>query len=126
MTDTKKKRLLRLLLFGAILLLCGLIYALIFHLTGVAIPCPIHALTGWQCPGCGVSRMCLSLLRGDLAAAWGYNPVILCLLPLLAAVILDCAWRYVRTGQRTPHKWAEVATYLMVAILLAFGVWRNL
>ncbi len=70
--------------------------------------------------------MCLNLLKGDFAAAWRSNPVILCLLPLGAAVAADYAARYVKYGIRRPSLWANVATWLMIALLLIFGVVRNL
>lgn len=36
---------------------------------GFSLPCPVYALTGLYCPGCGVTRMLLALLRLDFAAA---------------------------------------------------------
>ena len=37
--------------------------------------CPFHALTGVPCPGCGSTRAVLALFRGDVAAAFGFNPL---------------------------------------------------
>ena len=47
---------------------------------------PVHSLyfrtvTGWLCPGCGITRMMLHLGSGDLAAAFGDNPVLFCCFP---------------------------------------------
>ncbi|MCI9348543.1 MAG: DUF2752 domain-containing protein [Oscillibacter sp.] len=39
------------------------------------ITCPIKYLTGVSCPGCGMSRAWLSVLRLDLAGAWEYHPL---------------------------------------------------
>lgn len=71
-------------------LLAGLglycVICLIFH-----IPCPIHYLTGISCPGCGMSRSVLALLRLDFSAALYYHPLIPYLLvaaPVLAALHL--------------------------------------
>ncbi len=94
--------------------------------TGFAVPCAFRELTGLLCPGCGVSRMCLSLLSGDLAAAWRYNPALLCISPLFEALALDLALRYVKEGSLRPHKWANVLLWIMIITLLAFGVLRNL
>ena len=52
-------------------------YALWVNLTHLSIPCPFHAITGLQCPGCGVTRMCLALLRLDVSGAWSANPVLI-------------------------------------------------
>ncbi len=35
--------------------------------------CPIHALTGYLCPGCGATRALAALLHGDFAAAFQFN-----------------------------------------------------
>lgn len=45
--------------------------------------CVFHAITGWECPGCGSQRMIHALLHADLRQAWHYNPFLLCLMPLI-------------------------------------------
>lgn len=50
------------------------------------ITCPIRYLTGISCPGCGMSRAWLSLLRLDPAGAWAYHP--LYWLPVPGAALL--------------------------------------
>ena len=37
------------------------------------ITCPIKYITGISCPGCGMTRAWLSVLRLDIAAAFGYH-----------------------------------------------------
>lgn len=37
--------------------------------------CPIRALTGIPCPGCGMSRAWLAVLRLDFRAAFYYHPL---------------------------------------------------
>ena len=36
--------------------------------------CPLHWLTGLDCPFCGVQRMALALLHGNVAEAFWFNP----------------------------------------------------
>jgi hypothetical protein len=38
--------------------------------------CWVRRLTGLPCPTCGATRCAMSLVHGDLAAAWGHNPLI--------------------------------------------------
>lgn len=109
-------------LIGAV----GLAYALFCARTGLALPCPFHALTGLWCPGCGASRMCLALLRGDVSAAWGYNPALMSLLPVLAAVLARMGFRYVRAGEARPARGESVLIWAMALALLVFGALRNL
>ena len=66
---------------GALAVIAGF-YAL---LQCLGVTCPIKYLTGVSCAGCGMSRAWLSLLRGDLAAAFAYHPLVL--LPIPAALL---------------------------------------
>lgn len=48
--------------------------------------CLIHSLTGWQCPGCGITRAIHATLHGDFRRAIAYNYFLLLSLPYLMAV----------------------------------------
>ncbi len=68
----------------AFLLPAGGLYALFVHATGLMIPCPFRLITGLKCPGCGMTHMCMSLLRLDFKAAVKQclsvrDPALLCL-----------------------------------------------
>ncbi|EDN02131.1 hypothetical protein BACCAP_00165 [Pseudoflavonifractor capillosus ATCC 29799] len=126
MTSEAKHRLKRLLLLAGLILGIGLAYAVFVRLSGLSIPCPFHAVTGLLCPGCGVTRMCLALLRLDFAAAWQANPVLLLLLPVLAALLLRQAVRYVKTGRSTLSRGESALVWGMAAVLLLWGIARNL
>lgn len=119
-------RLRRVLGGGAALLAAGLAYALWVRFTGLALPCPIRAVTGLLCPGCGVTRMCLALLRGDSGAAWEANPVLLILLPVLGLLAVRMTLRYVREGRLAGPRWENALCWALVALLIAWGVVRNL
>lgn len=45
------------------------------------VPYPFHVAIGLYCPGCGVSRVCLSLLRLDFVFAFQANTTPFLLLP---------------------------------------------
>lgn len=115
----------RVLAGGGVLLAAGLGYALWVRATGLALPCPFHAVTGLQCPGCGVTRMCLALLRGDLADAWAANPVLLLLLPVLGLLAVRMALRYVREGRTLGPRWEGALCWALIAALVVWGVARN-
>lgn len=116
----------RVLCIGGGLLLAGLLYAWVYGLTGLSIPCLFYTVTGLQCPGCGVSRMCMCLLRLDFAGAWHYNPVILMLLPIGAYLAVRVLIRYVKTGSSVLRKAEHITVGVIIAVLLLFGVLRNL
>ena len=89
--------------------------------------CPLHELTGLWCPACGLTRATHALLRGDIAAAFGYN----LLLPLfLGAIVVGwLAWVRAALG-RAPIRWVTrmpAWSGVVIAVALGvFGVLRNL
>ena len=102
------------------LLGAGLFYAFICILAGrPLIPCLFHTVTGLYCPGCGVSRMCLSLLRLDFASAVKANAAIFLLLP---PGLFMAGW----TGSTRLTRVQACVFYVMIGVLLVFGVLRNL
>jgi hypothetical protein len=87
-------------------------------------PCPLHALTGLYCPGCGSTRALHALLHGDVPTALSMNPLLVIALPLLAAMALNAAgWRPAGT-QRLWRALGQPLPWLVV--LLGFAVLRNL
>ena len=115
-----------LLKWGLALCTAGIAYALFVQLTGWGIPCPFHAITGLYCPGCGVSRFCLALLRLDFPAAARSNAALLAMLPLGTAVLAAGVVKYIRTGERRLSRWQNVLVWGMIAVFLLFGILRNL
>lgn len=123
---TPEQRLRRLLAGLLLVVAAGLGYALWVNLTHLSIPCPFHALTGLQCPGCGVTRMCLALLRLDVAGAWQANGVLLALLPVLGGLLGYRAVVYVRRGHVPTARWETLVWSGMAVVLVIWGVVRNL
>lgn len=120
-----RRRLFRVLRGLGIVLLLGLGYALWGSVTGLWLPCPFHALTGLECPGCGVTRMCLALLRLDFAAAWAANPGLLLLSPLILALVGWQAMDYVRTGDHRPGRGQRLLGWTLVILVVGYGILRN-
>ena len=120
-----KKRLIRVVRRYGILLLVGLAYYVFVSLTNIGIPCPVRLITGFQCPGCGISRMLMSLVRLDLAAAFQYNPVVLLTLPIILFFVIRSDIDYVRTGKNSLDRYQPIWIAELV-ILLVFGVIRNI
>ena len=59
--------------------------------------CPLHALTGIPCPGCGLSRACVALLRGEWGEAMSLHALapafLLLTIALTASVVLPARQR---------------------------------
>ncbi len=109
-----------------ILLVLGLIYGLFMSKTGIGIPCPIRKVTGFRCPGCGVSHMAIELMQGHVKNAFYANRVLFCLLPILIVVILVQGYRYIKNGNRKLKKLETVLLGVIVVILMIWGIVRNI
>ena len=120
---------------GAGILAGGLALSVVYATTGVGVPCPFRAFTGWQCPLCGGTRMGGALLHGDLGAAVQANPVALVAIAVLA--LLTILWTVELVGgpalrapqalvRRLRHVPATVWLALGGAAALAYTVLRNL
>ena len=85
--------------------------------------CPLHALTGLDCPFCGGLRAVTSLTRGDLPAALDHNALAVVALPFAALGLL--AWFLAdRAGRRLRvPPWVQPAAW---TIAIAFALARNL
>jgi hypothetical protein len=93
--------------------------------------CPFLALTGLYCAGCGGQRAVHSLAHGDLATAWDLNPLAVLLAPL--AVVAWGTWSRrrwraagsPRTVVPVPSMRVKPSTWLLVVVVVAFAVLRN-
>ena len=99
--------------------------ALFFRSGGVNAPCPVYALTGLYCPGWGTGRATFALMRLDVAAAFGYNPLYVCLLPVFGYFVLGADLRYIfgrqilpwPKGVSTPVVWVVLAVVAIFTLL---------
>jgi hypothetical protein len=87
-------------------------------------PCPILALTGWQCPGCGGVRALSSLLHGDLVGSFAMNPLLLALYATLALLLASAA--VTRARPQLANRLALAALGVVSIAGLYSGVVRNL
>lgn len=94
--------------------LIALVY-LVFHLMGIG--CPIKFVTGVSCPGCGMSRACLSLISGDISDAFRFHPLfwIVPLFPLLYVL---------RETGKFPKKAYDICMIVICVIFLAVWIVR--
>ena len=77
-------------------------------------PCPFHALTGLNCPGCGSLRASHALLHGEFQRALALNPLMVAALPVLVILRLKPSWAY-----------SPKVAWLAAVTLIAYGIVRN-
>ncbi|HEX4486639.1 MAG TPA: DUF2752 domain-containing protein [Terriglobales bacterium] len=89
-------------------------------------PCPLHALTGWYCPGCGSLRALHQLLRGNLSSAFAFNPFAVVALPFLLYGVASQISLQVR-GRGLPAFFIPGGwIWTMAGTIVVFGILRNL
>ena len=113
-----------LFLYGAALLLLLCYYAAV-RLFDVGIPCPIYAGIGVYCPACGVSRMCVAILQGDIVGGFRYNPFAFFALPILFAVLCRQTVLYVLRGEHRLSRIERVTLWALLCASILFGILRN-
>lgn len=85
-------------------------------------PCIVHKWTGYYCMGCGGTRACVALLRGQIVKSFLYHPVV----PYAAAVYLwfmvSHTIEYLSKG-RIPIGMRYTDKYLYVALGIILVQW---
>lgn len=99
----------------------GLAYYIWVTLTGIALKCPVYAVSRHhiKCPGCGVSRACISEVQLNFASAAHYNIAFVILQPVWAVCII--MWLF-DSGVR----FRRVVSIISLIILLVFFMLRNI
>ncbi len=87
--------------------------------------CPLFSLTGFACPGCGLTRGFHSLFNGDIIPAIDFNALIPVWAVIFTWIFLSLALTVVR-GKGLPM-WPTYPKFLWVflIVLMGFGVLRN-
>lgn len=110
-----------------ILLLFGGIYVVLIYTTGFKIPCPIKFATGFDCPGCGISRVLLSYLRLDFKTAFFTNPVITVILPIMLGDYVYHKYHHVVYGNKKDfNKLENISMYIMIGALILYAIIKNI
>ncbi|HEX5099987.1 MAG TPA: DUF2752 domain-containing protein [Polyangiaceae bacterium] len=91
--------------------------------------CPTAFFLGVPCPGCGLTRATLALLRGDVHGAMHFHPLVFVLTPLFGVALGTALVEYVRgphAHASLPPAWWTGRTGLVLAsalLVLVVGVW---
>ena len=103
-----------------------IIYLIVGKIAHFYIPCPIHELTNLYCPGCGVTRMLLAILRLDFYKAFRYNPLAFILLPVAIVLVIDNLYKSYKNKTPIYKKIDDKIWYILIFILIVYGILRNI
>lgn len=110
----------------AVVAAVGVVYALFDPAQTWWMPkCPVHLLTGFDCPGCGSQRAIHALLRGRVDEAFAHNALLVVMIPFISLT----AYAELTRG-RNPRLYRALAhPAVVVAVIVLVVVWavlRNL
>ena len=121
-----RKKIVRPLSIGVIGILLVILYLFVSKHINIYIPCLFHKITGFYCPGCGITRMLYAIITGDLYQAFRYNPLLFITLPAILFLWIDylCSlWKNkITLYQKIPNSiWIGI-----LIIFIVYGIMRNL
>lgn len=88
--------------------------------------CPLHAVTGFNCPGCGLTRGFHALFHGDLLTALHFN-ALLPIYGLIFGYLFLAMFLVVVRGRGLSLKaFPPYVLWIFLAISVIFGIVRNL
>ena len=100
----------------AIFAICAAVVFVYGVLFALGITCPIKYLTGFSCPGCGMSRASWAMLRLDFSAAAYYHPLCFALPPVALGLIYTYAHKHTRMFQ--------ILLWGFVGAMIVVYLWR--
>lgn len=106
-----------------IIILLFILYLIIGKYFSLYLDCPIKKLTGLYCPGCGITRMFLSILQLDFYQAFRYNPLVFISLPFFIFFYLQGLFT------KKEPLYNKIPTQIWVVIIVIFiiyGLIRNI
>ncbi|HKR12546.1 MAG TPA: DUF2752 domain-containing protein [Pyrinomonadaceae bacterium] len=109
------------------LIIAGAAYLFIFEpgKTGFFPGCPFRFITGFLCPGCGVTRALHHILHGHFETAFMLNPLLLLALPFILFALLRYSVIVMRGGVPRPNALPAPYIYAIFFIILSFWIFRN-
>ena len=81
--------------------------------------CPVVLLSGYPCPGCGMTRAMFKVLRLDFAGAWEMHPFIY---PIGILFLSFCISRYFLNGKYM--KYVKVFMIIIAVGMIVFYIYR--
>ena len=105
----------------------GFVYYLWVMITDIYIPCVFRTLTGFKCPGCGITHMLVAVSRFDFVCAFRENPLMFVCLPLWGISYGISRIYYIKTGEKLyGGKIVSFLEWSFVFLILIFWIVRNM
>lgn len=83
-------------------------------------------ITKLYCPGCGVTRMIISIFKGDLYQAFRYNQLLFITFPIFVIYIIDYIYKTIKKKKTLVSITPNYIWYICIVLLIIFGIIRNI
>ena len=121
-----KKRIINVIKIIVLLLLIFFGYYYINKYTGFYIPCIFKSLTGYDCPGCGITHLLFYLVNGKVKEAFLANPLVFIYLPFIIIYYAYVAYLYIYNKEdKILNKISNYIWIFLIIITILFGIIRN-
>lgn len=115
------------MLLGAAAVLAGVTRGFSMQMKIFSLPCIFWELTGYYCPGCGGTRACAVLFRGEIVRSFLCHPVVVYTAVVFAWYMISHTIEYLTRGRlAVGMRYRDLYLYLAAAIILIQWVVRNL
>ena len=122
-----KKRIQKIIIRDILLLILLVGYYFFNKYTGIYIPCIIHEITGYKCPGCGITHLVFALLHLDFHEAFISNPLVFIYMPFMIVYFIYYDYLYIyQKKDKIICKIPNWVWVILIVITLAYGVLRNM
>ncbi len=106
-----------------VILLCASFFFL-YTKINIFIPCLFHQITGLYCPGCGITRCLVSIIKLDFIQAFRYNMLVFILMPLFIFIGIKKYYCWILNKQCIIF--SNRFYVFLVVITILFGILRNI
>lgn len=126
MSQIEKKRLIRCLCVILPSLIAAICFLVVITKLNVGFAlCPVRALTGFNCPGCGNTRAMIALLHLRFLESLSYNYAYPIEFSFLLFVVVMACKNYVKEGKLSYYPKRPAAVCALLVLLVVWGVVRN-
>ena len=122
MKDRLKKVIVRNLVF----LTLFISYYLLYSYTSIGIPCIFKLITGYDCPGCGITRCLFSLVKLNIKEAYNFNQLVTISIIPFVIIYLYYTYCYVYDKKNRLKVYINKMSIYFLIIVILFGIIRNI
>ena len=112
--------------FLLFLVICTIIFLILDTIFKFHIPCVFESITGFYCPGCGVTRMLKSMLVFDFYQAFRYNPLLFIFTPFILILLFNYLYCYYKKKESLFKKMPKSVCNILLVITIIYWILRNI